>query len=71
MLLVPINLEDANCIKGLSHMIDPLCFCGQALVKKLVARGISVGRPQGILHARVPIIKFVDARSGKGLICCA
>ena len=35
-------------------------------MKKLAARGISEGRPQGILHARVPIVKFTDAKSGEG-----
>ena len=29
-----------------------------------MARGISEGRPQGIFHARVPIVKFVDAKTG-------
>ena len=36
----------------------------QALVKKLTSYYISEGRPQGIFHARVPIVKFVDAQTG-------
>jgi len=50
-----------------SFILQPL-FIGrplQALVKKLERKSISLGRPQGIFHARVPIVKFVDAASGQ------
>ena len=41
----------------------------QALTKKLVKNGLCKSRPQGIFHARVPIIKFEDRDTGPALLC--
>ncbi len=57
--------EAARCALLAELSTEAMLVALQSLSSKVKKRGMSRGRIEHILHARVPIIKFKDAVSGR------